>query len=253
MSDDEKKEPIPLTDEGESELMYTLADGYEIFLMNCDILRGYPDGVLSSVMNIPNAWLYSFRNLDSITEDERNFLFGTSLSLPVCGFISHLFYTEEFGIKDIEEILPELYENPEQHLELIREKLQDESEESLTFHDVIEAALEEEYFEKLWKEWMSPYDGEWMNKVQHQMSKKDATIAKNIFKTVYVRRSGFFGSTNKKGGFVAPSAAIVDRLIEPIWNDHICETFFTPNLIKECPKTTALLVEFIEKGDEDSA
>ena len=251
MSDDEKKDPIPLTNKGESELMYSLPESYETFLMNCDILRGYPDGVLSSVMNIPNAWLYSFRNLDSVSEEQREYLFDTNLSLPVCGFISHLFYTEEFEIKHVAEMLPELYENPEQHLELIREKLQDEGEEILTFDDVIEAALEEEYFEKLWKEWMSPYDGEWMLNVEDQMSKKDAPVAKYIFKSVYKR--GFFGSTNKKGIIVAPSPAMVDRLIKPIWVKNICETFFTPNLIKECPKTTSLLVEFIEKSDEDSA
>ena len=143
MSEDENNEPIPLTDEGESELIYSLARSYEIFLMNCDILRGYPDGVLSSVMKIPNAWLYSFRNLDSVSEEQREFLFNTNLSLPVCGFISHLFYTEEFQIEDVKEMLPELKDKPEHHLELIREKLGEEEEGVLTFDDVIEAALEE--------------------------------------------------------------------------------------------------------------
>jgi len=253
LSDDEKKDPVPLTDEGKSELMYSLAESYEIYLMNCDILRGYPDGVLSSVMEIPNAWLYSFRNLDSVSEEQREFLFNTNLSLPVCGFISHLFYTEEFEIEDVAEMLPELHDKPEHNLEIIREKIGEDDEGVLTFDDVIEAALEEEYFKQLWKEWVSPYDGEWVNQVQDQMSKKDAAIAKNIFKTVYARRAGFFGSTNKDGDLIAPSPSVVDRLIKPIWIENICETFFTPNLKKECPITTTILYQFMENIDEESA
>ena len=251
MSEDENNEPIPLTDEGESELIYSLARSYEIFLMNCDILRGYPDGVLSSVMKIPNAWLYSFRNLDSVSEEQREFLFNTNLSLPVCGFISHLFYTEEFQIEDVKEMLPELKDKPEHHLELIREKLGEEEEGVLTFDDVIEAALEEKYFKQLWDVWAGSNSSKRFKTIFKDMERAEERIARKILSTCYNR--GFFGEKKKDGETNCPTQAQVERLIQPIWIDYICEKFFAPKLIESCPHTTALLSEFIDNIDEDSA
>jgi len=244
----EQSEPIPIAEN--NDLIFSLQECYDIFLKNSDLLRGYPDGVLSAIMQIPNAWLYSFRNLDSIGEEERGFLFGTQLSLNVCGFLAHLIYTETLDIQQIEGMLSELNENPGGQLDLIVEKVQGEDEDELDFFDVMNAAINEKYFEQLWAEWTAPYDGVWLKDIKDQMDEKQFSIAQWMFKTCYQSRRGYFGEERKEHGIISPSEAQVQRLILPTWVRNMCSTFFTPKLEKNCPTTTTLLREYMN-DDQD--
>ena len=83
------------------------------------------------------------------------------------------------------------------------------------------------------------------------MERAEERIARKILSTCYNR--GFFGEKKKDGETNCPTQAQVERLIQPIWIDYICEKFFAPKLIESCPHTTALLSEFIDNIDEDSA
>ena len=239
----EQSEPIPITEN--NDFIFSLEKCYDIFLINSDLLRGYPDGVLSAVMEIPNAWLYSFRNLDSISEQERNFLFGTELSLHVCGFLAHLIYTKTLDIQQIEDMLSELNENPGEQLDLIVEKLRGEDEDELDFFDVMNAAIDEKYFKQLWNEWTAPYEGKSLKKLKEQMDGTQLNIAKAMLKTCYKNRRGFYGEEHKEHGIIIPSEGQIERLILPIWIGNMCQTFFAPKLVENCPRTTALLHEYV--------
>jgi hypothetical protein len=241
----EQSEPIPIAED--NDLIFSLQECYDIFLKNSDFLGGYPDGVLSAIMQIPNAWLYSFRNLDSISEQERSFLFGTELSLHVCGFLAHLIYTKTLDIQQIEGMLYELNENPGEQLDLIIEKLRGEDEDELDFFDVMDAAIDEKYFKQLWIEWTAPYEGESLKKLKEQMDGTQLNIAKWILATCYQKRRGFFGEEHKKHGIIIPSEGQIERLILPIWINNMCKTFFAPKLVENCPITTKLLQEYVNR------
>ena len=89
-------EIIPIRD-GDGDFLYSISEAYIHVMSNLEVLRSYPIGVQSHMMNLSLAGLRSFLHLSAISDEYREIIFQLGLELSASGELAHGIYHDLYG------------------------------------------------------------------------------------------------------------------------------------------------------------
>ena len=210
------------------ELIHSLRETYGLYSEFSEIFRGYNDGVMSSALEIANAHLWSLRDLDLLSNVQLEILFESRLSLQTSGQIAKICYLHELNEDELKNLIKEVSDEPEFPLSVISRYSTGREEDP--FRDMINAAIEEDYFEALFKYRMQMLDCKNYRQIRARYDRKEAKKQTTILDTCWNR--GAFFSKEK-----LPTENQLVKFIGPVWAQNMDDWFFSDQLKESCPKT----------------
>ena len=210
------------------EFIHSLRETYGFYSEFSEIFRGYNDGVMSSALSIANAHLWSLRDLDLLNDVQLEILFESGLSLQTSGQIAKICYLHELNEDELKSLIREVSDEPEFPLSVISRYSTGREQDPL--RDMINAAIEEDYFEALFKFRMQMLDCKNYEQIRERFDREKALRETTILNTCKTGRR--FHNKEKP-----PTESQIINFITPVWRENMDRWFTSDQLKESCPNT----------------
>ena len=218
-------------------MSHNLRETYGFYSEFSEIFRGYNDGVMSSALSIANAHLWSLRDLDLLNEVQLEILFESGLSLQTSGQIAKICYLHDLNEDELNGLIKEVSDEPEFPLYVISRYSTGREEDP--FSDMINAAIEENYFQALFNYRMQMLDCKNYRQIRKRYDTQEARKQTAILDTCHTRLK--FHSKEKP-----PTEDQIVKFIGPVWARSMDDWFFSDQLKESCPKTITAMEKWID-------
>ena len=230
-------EDLPQLCDEQGKFIHSLEDTYQIYSKYSDGFRGYNDGVLSSILSVANAHLWSLRDLDLLEESQLEILFESDFSLQTAGQIAKICSAHNLGDDELADLIVKVSEEPEYPLSAISRYSAEKEDD--TFRDMINAAIEENYFESLFNYRLQMLDCKSYSKIRKKFDTEEAKRQITILNTC--KTGNRFHNKEKP-----PTESQIINFIGPVWESNLDEWFMSEPLKESCPNTIAAMEKWLD-------